>query len=208
MEAILRGKTVLLYLPSSLIIRIMCRYGMTTYKQHYACFECRKTFKRKLLVDIDKGAAYSKDFESVPSKCPKCSALMANMGLDFESPKKNDLKTWSHMKNLYKSGITFHSCGCSGPGYIPKNKPQLLEFLNEKREGFIKHKRFWSNRIEPKTNSEKNKDLANNSHYIYSIPNKIKSGTKKNKKADKVLAVQYWAEKIEEIELQINKLNY
>ncbi len=64
---------------------------MVAYKPHYACFNCRKTFKRKLINDIKRGA------ESVQeAKCPECEGLMANMGLDFESPKKDDLKKWEH----------------------------------------------------------------------------------------------------------------
>ena len=32
----------------------MCRYAMAKYKPHYACFNCRKTFKRKLMWDIKR----------------------------------------------------------------------------------------------------------------------------------------------------------
>ena len=39
----------------------MCRYTMTTYKPHYACFECNKTFKRRLLTDIDRGFNKNKE---------------------------------------------------------------------------------------------------------------------------------------------------
>ena len=42
-------------------------------------------------------------------------------------------------------------------------------------------KRFWSNRIEPKTENEKSKDLDKNSHYLYSVPVEIKYRTKKQK---------------------------
>lgn len=31
----------------------MCRYGINVYKPRYAYFECRKTFKIRLLIDID-----------------------------------------------------------------------------------------------------------------------------------------------------------
>ena len=36
----------------------MCRYAMVSYKPHYACFNCRKTFKRRLFYDIRKGPGY------------------------------------------------------------------------------------------------------------------------------------------------------
>lgn len=50
----------------------MCRYGMTTHKPHFACFECRKTFKRKLMSDIN-----GDDKSTVEAKCPRCGQLMA-----------------------------------------------------------------------------------------------------------------------------------
>jgi len=113
----------------------MCRYGINTYKPHYACFKCRKTFKRRLLTDIDRD---SREFEKQSYKCPECNGMTANMGLDFESPKRSDLKAWNHMKELYEAGITFHSCGCSGPGYIPKDKNKLIDFLSEKKKSILR----------------------------------------------------------------------
>ncbi len=56
----------------------MCRYAFYKYKPHYACFKCRKTFKRKHLFDVDRD-----NEKSVDAKCPQCQSLMANMGLDF-----------------------------------------------------------------------------------------------------------------------------
>ena len=68
----------------------MCRYAMTRYKQHYACFNCRKTFKRRLLSDLES----KDDFQLKEAKCPDCGQLMANMGKDFEAPKKSAIKAW------------------------------------------------------------------------------------------------------------------
>ncbi|WP_298512765.1 hypothetical protein [uncultured Kordia sp.] len=181
----------------------MCRYGFHDYKPHYACFECRKTFKRRFLIDINKG---SREFESQPYKCPECGGMTANMGLDFESPKKSDLKAWNHVKDLYKTGITFHSCGCSGPGYIPRDTSTLIDFLNEKRETYIEHLRFWMTRIEPQTESEKNRDQKKNSHFLYRLPAEYETGTKKNKKTDLKKAVEYWTEKVNEVEKNIEEI--
>ena len=184
----------------------MCKYAIYAYKPHYACFNCRKTFKRKLLVDINRNLAYNENENEKPSKCPECSALMANMGLDFESPKKNDIKAWAHIQDLYKSDITFHSCGCSGPGYIPKDKTQLLAFLNEKRANYIKQQHFWANWIAPKTTSENQSDLAKHGNYIYSLPKGFKTGTKNNRVVDKEKAIIYWADRVKEITTKINVL--
>ena len=74
----------------------MCRYAMVSYKPHYACFNCRKTFKRRLFYDIRKGE------QNDIAKCPQCGKPMADMGLDFASPSKNDKKRGSISKNSIK----------------------------------------------------------------------------------------------------------
>ncbi len=128
------------------------------------------------------------------------------MGLDFESPKKSDLKAWNHIKNLYEVGVTFHSCGCTGPGYIPKNKSLLIEFLKEKKDVYIEHLRFWSTRIEPKNESEKSKDWNKNSEFLFALPPEFETGTKKKRKVDLKKAVAYWQKKVNKIENNIEKL--
>jgi hypothetical protein len=179
---------------------------MYAYKPHYACFKCRKTFKRKLLVDINRDLAYKEPEKRKPSKCPECSALMANMGLDFESPKKNDIKAWTHVQDLYKSGITYHSCGCSGPGYIPKDKTQLIAFLNEKRDHYIAQQHFWANWITPQKGPENQSYFAKNNSYINNMPYSFITGTKHNKTVNKDRAIIYWVERVKEITTKINTL--
>ncbi len=182
----------------------MCRYA-TPYKQHYTCFSCRKTFKRRLLVDIDRDMAYGKTKDTIPAKCPECGNLMANMGLDFESPKKKDEKAWSHMKNLYTSGVTYHSCGCTGPGYIPKDKEALIQFLINKQNDFIKQKKFWLSKASPESKSEQLKDYNKNFNFYYRIPRVLRKG-KKKRLVEKEEAIKYWEEKIVDIGLKIERL--
>ena len=143
----------------------MCRYAMIPYKPHYACFNCRKTFKRRMLGDI-KGLESS---EGVPAKCPECGGLMANMGKDFESPKKTDVKAWAHIQNLYAVGVTFHSCGCTGPGYIPKTGEALIAYFEELIRGYQKQLAFWRNRTEPVTAPEIDRDRSKNFQKIVII---------------------------------------
>ena len=100
----------------------MCRYA-TRYKPHYACFDCRKVFRRMLLSDIKNGG------EDRPFRCPQCAGEMADMGLDFAAPKKTDLKAWRVAESLFEIGQTFHSCGCNGPGYRPRNPRALRQSL-------------------------------------------------------------------------------
>ena len=181
----------------------MCRYGINTYKPHYACFECRKTFKRRLLKDIDRD---SKEFEKQSYKCPECGGITANMGFDFESPKKPDTKAWNHMESLYETGITFHSCGCTGPGYIPRDKNKLIEFLNEKKVIYVENLRFWTTRLKPENESEKSKDWDENSHFLFSLPREFTTGTKKKRHTDLKKAVEYWTDRINDIESKIIKI--
>ncbi len=179
---------------------------MTNYKSHYACFKCRKTFKRRLWVDVDRDSAYDENVESNKAICPECGSLMVDMGLDFESPKKTDVKTWKHIEDLYKSGITFHSCGCTGPGYIPKDREQLIKHLMHVKDQYIKHMRFWKNRIEPQNDSEKQKDWNNNAGFLFAIPQKLKEGTRKKRKIDSDKAVDYWTEKLIVVENRLSEL--
>jgi len=188
----------------------MCRYGMTPYKQHFACFSCRKTFKRRLLGDIDRDKACNE--EEKVAKCPDCSQKMANMGLDFEAPKKTNSKAWQHLENLYQVGITFHSCGCSGSGYIPCDVSTLISQFEETKETYILHRRFWLNYKSPegkRTDSEKQKDFNKNCSFYYKIPKKLRNGNQNNLKFKVDEAIAYWTTNINKITEHISfvKLN-
>ena len=174
----------------------MCRYAMTAYKPHYACFDCQKTFKRRLWVDIRKGTNVD-----TPAKCPQCGNIMANMGKDFEAPKKGDNKAWQHIKDLFVVGITWHSCGCSGPGYIPKDKTALLNYFEEIIQNYQKELLFWRSRVEPETKQDKIKDEQRNWQKLYTV--------KPNRKKEIVTnqeGIDYWIGKIKDIELMILKI--
>jgi len=167
---------------------------MTSYKPHYASFNCRKTFKRRLMSDIKKGE--KSVFEA---KCPECAELMASMGLDFESPKKDDVKKWEHLKSLYSVGITFHSCGCSGPGYIPNSKEKIIEYFEEIKKRYLENMDFWRTRIEPTTKQEKERDLNKNGHKLSSISPNYKKEIVTNQEG-----LDYWHVKIKQVEEKLN----
>lgn len=167
---------------------------MISYKPHYACFDCHKTFKRRLKKDVKDG-----DKQVYDAKCPQCGALMANMGLDFESPKKDDLKKWEHIKSLYVVGITFHSCGCSGPGYIPNSKEKLIEYFEELKITYLKNMDFWRTRIEPSTKNERDKDWNKNWGELAHVSGKHGKEIISNQEG-----INYWLERVREIE---NKLS-
>ncbi len=166
---------------------------MVAYKPHYACFKCRKTFKRRLIKDITEGGQSIQE-----AKCPECGELMANMGLDFESPKKDDVKKWEHLKSLYSVGITFHSCGCSGPGYIPNSKEKLMEYFEQLKEKYLKNIDFWRSRTEPANKQEKEKDYQKNWHELGKVSSKSKKEIIKNQEG-----IDFWLERVKEIESKI-----
>lgn len=179
----------------------MCRYAMSTYKPHYACFSCRKTFKRRLIWDIDREKHAN---ESIPAKCPQCGELMADMGMDFKAPKKDNVKAWKHLSTLYSVEITFHSCGCNGPGRVPRNKEELVEHFEQIKKGYLVHQHFWARRKEdPTTQSQIDKDKHENLAYLLSVPRTVKSGSRKKPQYDALKAQQFWVERIVELESKI-----
>ncbi len=146
----------------------MCRYAFKTYKHHYVCFDCRKTFKQPILEDIiiqngdwnsykqaflnynsEKSikfrtdnpkliAQFEKQYRNKKYKCPDCNSEMNNIGLDFKAPKMNKIKEWEIIRSMYKLGNTFHTCGCDGPGYIPQNTIDYLNYLEEVKAAYQK----------------------------------------------------------------------
>jgi DNA-directed RNA polymerase subunit RPC12/RpoP len=106
----------------------MCRYGDTTYKEHYACFHCRKAFKQPSYFDLPKDVRPKRREERVVV-CPQCGSRMRNMGLDFKAPRQRSVDQWRKVELLYQRGITFHSCGCCGPGYRPATLAEVRAFV-------------------------------------------------------------------------------
>jgi DNA-directed RNA polymerase subunit RPC12/RpoP len=115
----------------------MCRYAFKTYKPHYACFQCRKAFKRRLQQDVDPNG------EEKPARCPECNLFMADMGLDFKAPAKQKIKEWKIIESLWTIGITFHSCGCGGPGYRPRDTITYKTFLKDTLKSYQETLQRW-----------------------------------------------------------------
>ena len=97
----------------------MCRYGMHHYKQHYACFSCRKAFRKN--AEMLPG----------PPTCPQCGRPMKGMGLDFKAPRRRNRSQWRKAKLLAQYNILYHSCGCGGPGHRPAYLREVPSFLAE-----------------------------------------------------------------------------
>jgi hypothetical protein len=147
----------------------MCRYAVHQYKPHFACFACRKSFKRRLISDWQRGA-----ITKTEAVCPQCGALMANMGKDFAAPKQSDKKSWMHLQTLYSVGIAFHSCGCSGPGYIPKDEGALALYFEEQIAAANLQLSFWREREEPQDQRQRQSENDRHGHHLQKLPNEIR----------------------------------
>ena len=71
---------------------------------------------------------------------------MADMGLDFRPPSKSDRKAWTTAEALWEVGETFHSCGCSGPGYRPRDPAALDAFFRARLQEYKASLRAYSDR--------------------------------------------------------------
>lgn len=96
----------------------MCRYGYQQYSCHWACFSCRKSFK-------GFSAWMGTNTHGIIRICPECGGPLYDLGQDFKTPRKESKNQWKKIKLLFEKGITFHSCGCNGPGYRPKTYSEV-----------------------------------------------------------------------------------
>jgi hypothetical protein len=104
----------------------MCRYASqrVPYRQHCACFTCRKSWK----WPHDATA----DLATLPEpRCPQCRGVLEPMGLDFKAPPHGDVAQWEKVRILAAHGIRFFSCGCGGPGPRPEDLRDVEAFLRD-----------------------------------------------------------------------------
>lgn len=180
----------------------MCRYACKTYKSHYVCFECRKTFKQAHVSDIllrikkDKvyhnlngksikrvGQVFTKgerkklgemtsEIKGRNVKCPQCAGIMADLGLDFKAPKKTAVKEWKIVEGLVTIGKHFYSCGCDGIGYIPKSPRDYEAYLNKVLNEYDGHLK-WNQARTAEDCGDKNAILAHWSAKIKTVSEEL-----------------------------------
>jgi DNA-directed RNA polymerase subunit RPC12/RpoP len=85
----------------------------------FACFECRKSFKRKLGRET-----YA---------CPQCGKPMCEMGRQFKAPKLDDAKQWRKVEALVRGGITFNSQRLYSLRNMPKVLREVAPFIRRVR---------------------------------------------------------------------------
>ena len=85
----------------------------------FACFECQKSFKRKL------------GHENYA--CPQCGKSMCEMGHQFKAPAQTDVKQWRKVEALVRGGVTFHSQRLFSLRNMPKVLRQVAPFVRRVR---------------------------------------------------------------------------
>ena len=126
----------------------MCRYAVA-YREHWACFGCRKMFRRRSPKEwpsgfkIETGRITQWPDKAAHAACPQCRGAMHNMGLDFKAPSQNDEKQWQKVRLLSQNGVRWSSCGCSGPGYGKQLRTlrSAREFLARREAGQSEQRR-------------------------------------------------------------------
>lgn len=94
------------------------------------------------------------EYRDSAHRCPECGEPMIDMGRDFKSPRQSDKKAWRILQGMFRVGHAFHTCGCDGPGYIPKNPSEYRQYLLERRSSFVQQLELVQNSAEITTEAK------------------------------------------------------
>lgn len=72
--------------------------AQSAYLHPYACFCCRKSFKRASRIEA-----------VLP--CPECGGPSVGLTRKFKPPKRSDVKQWNKVEALVRHGFLFWSVG-------------------------------------------------------------------------------------------------
>lgn len=106
----------------------MCRFAEHTYKEPFACFDCRKVFKQISRWELPEQQRPAPGQARIVL-CPQCRRPLADMGCDFKAPRAAAVKQWAKVRLLFEQGFNFYSCGCCGPGYRPAELHEVYDFI-------------------------------------------------------------------------------
>jgi DNA-directed RNA polymerase subunit RPC12/RpoP len=107
-----------------------CWYAHFAYKPQYACFGCRKAFKRRLHADVDP------DGEWRAPRCPECGGEVVSMGVGFRPPRRQQVGQWRRLAALAAEGATFLCCGGAKQ---PRSALDFQQFLAQRwRRGKVR----------------------------------------------------------------------
>lgn len=102
----------------------LCHYAHHWYKTRYACFRCRKAFKRRDPRDLDPGAGIAWP------RCLECGGEVHDMGVGFHPPRREQVKQWRRLEELAASGAKLLCCRVEGQ---PRGPLELRELLARQR---------------------------------------------------------------------------
>ena len=89
------------------------------YLVAHACFDCRKSYKRKV------------EDREYKHRCPECDGQMYEMGRSFKAPKSSDTRQWTKVNILYAEGFRFIGCGSHDGLPLPAKLSDLESFLRD-----------------------------------------------------------------------------
>jgi DNA-directed RNA polymerase subunit RPC12/RpoP len=98
------------------------------YLSHYACFNCRKSFKQDPLN------------ESLPHTCAECSAELHDMGRNFRPPRKSDKNAWEVARRLYGAGFRFFGSGSHSDPDLPTALREVEQFIADNPNHYLRIK--------------------------------------------------------------------
>lgn len=93
-----------------------------TDRVHFACFDCRKSFKQP------ESSNWEKEIPERPFECPNCKRPMTRLGKYFRAPRKRMWKQWLKIELLYSFGETFDS-SWTNISWKCGTLPETIEFL-------------------------------------------------------------------------------
>lgn len=90
----------------------------SAYLHPYACFRCRKSFKRATRVEA-----------VLP--CPDCGGPSIGLTRKFKPPKRSDEKQWKKVEALVRHGFLFWSVGEPYPDTLQEVEAFALRHADE-----------------------------------------------------------------------------
>ncbi|MES2923857.1 MAG: hypothetical protein V4819_20045 [Verrucomicrobiota bacterium] len=89
------------------------------YLVQYACFVCRKSFKRAV--------------QQQSATCPNCGAIAYMMGRNFKAPNVSDDQQWKKVEILYQGGVRFWGTQSYEKGKFPDTIDEAKAFLERNK---------------------------------------------------------------------------
>lgn len=110
------------------------------YQIQYACFECRRSFKRPWTpgeqarsAQLSQPLSGRKPAKRLPPPaycCPGCGGGLTFMGRAFRAPRREDLDQWRKVELLVRNGFTFYSSA----GRFPETLSEAKRFVRQERK--------------------------------------------------------------------------